>query len=683
MPTTPPTLSPRFLAWRRDPDANKGDFGRVLLIAGSRGMSGAAVLCASAALRGGAGLVRLALPAGILPIAAGANPCYMTVPLPEDEHGRFAVAAAPEFVALLAQNTAAGLGPGLGRGDGVSAIVRAVLEQTTLPLVLDADGLNALPPMLDLLKRRGGPTLLTPHPGEFGRLIGAAAAAVQANRRELAVRFAAEHGVVLVLKGRHTIVSDGRSVYVNQTGNPGMATGGTGDVLTGLTAALLGQGVGPFAAAQLAVHLHGLAGDLARDALGETSLIATDLLDCLPRRSVLHRPPSTRTVRHETLPTNRFSPAGPSIMNLLCPNCQKPLSVPDQYAGQPMRCPLCNGTFTVPRCRGRTAPPPPPPPPLPSPPATAGAAAARRLRFPGRGPSAPSAARPTSTAAGRGPSPGAGMPPPPPRDTAGRRRPMPKSGRPTRPRRCRKATSADSRPGSARRSCSSSPPVALLLILALSFFAGRELSPASSARRTQNAWQAAIGWYSVDIDIGDPFSTKKDAGRASSRATREARLAGPECPPDVLPAAFRPDVRWSRWAAWRCRSCRRPVAARPPPHPALALGDRRGAEPGSPALPGPATVLGFTLENNFIGAADSAIAKRAPPSPTTPDVRRTRRRAGFGPSAGQPDDLAGPCRGVPQVLAIIGAVLTFLVNRRVCSHAAHRSADVKRVNGPV
>ncbi|HVS38754.1 MAG TPA: NAD(P)H-hydrate dehydratase [Gemmataceae bacterium] len=281
--TEVPPLAPR------DPDANKGDFGRVLLVAGSRGMSGAAVLCASAALRGGAGLVRLALPAGILPIAAAGNPCYMTVPLPEDDQGRFAAAAAAEVVSLLGQNTSAGLGPGLGRGDGVSAVVRAVLERTTLPLVVDADGLNALPPMLGVLKRRRGPTVLTPHPGEFGRLIGADAAAVQANRQDLAVRFAAEHGVVLVLKGRGTIVTDGRRLYVNTTGNPGMAAGGTGDVLTGLTAALLGQKLEPFAAAQLAVYLHGLAGDLARDALGETSLIAADLLDYLPGAFLAHR----------------------------------------------------------------------------------------------------------------------------------------------------------------------------------------------------------------------------------------------------------------------------------------------------------------------------------------------------------------------------------------------------------
>jgi len=277
-----PRLAPR------DPDANKGDFGRVLLAAGSRGMSGASVLCASAALRGGAGLVSLAVPAGILPISAAGNPCYMTAPLPEDEHGRLAAAAAPELVALMGKNTAAGMGPGLGRGDGVSAVVRTVLVQTTLPLVIDADGLNALPPLLDALKRRGGPTVLTPHPGEFARLLGCDILHVQADRQGLVVRFASEHGVVLVLKGHRTVVSDGRRVYLNTTGNPGMATGGTGDVLTGLTAALLGQKLAPFDAAVLAVYLHGLAGDLARDALGETSLIATDLLEYLPRAFRAH-----------------------------------------------------------------------------------------------------------------------------------------------------------------------------------------------------------------------------------------------------------------------------------------------------------------------------------------------------------------------------------------------------------
>jgi ADP-dependent NAD(P)H-hydrate dehydratase len=289
MPTPTPDVIrevPRLAM--RDPDANKGDFGRVLIVAGSRGMSGAAVLCASAALRGGAGLVRVAVPAGIMPIVAAGNPCYMTLPLAEDNDGRLNGDAWPELIEAMNQSTVAAVGPGLGRGDGVSAVVRGVLEKTTLPLVLDADCLNALPPFLDILKRRQGPCILTPHPGEFARLLGCDVPNVQAHREELAVRFAADHGVVLVLKGRHTLVSDGRRLYVNDTGNPGMATGGTGDVLTGLTAALLGQGLEPFAAAQLAVYLHGSAGDLARDALGETALIAADLLESLPYAFMAH-----------------------------------------------------------------------------------------------------------------------------------------------------------------------------------------------------------------------------------------------------------------------------------------------------------------------------------------------------------------------------------------------------------
>ncbi len=277
-----PRLAPR------DSDANKGDFGRVLVVAGSRGMSGAAVLSASAALRGGAGLVRVAVPEGVLAIVAAGNPCYMTVPLPQDTDGRLSVDAGPEVIEAMEQSTVAAVGPGLGRSKGASAVVRDILEKTTLPLVLDADGLNALPPFLDLLKQRQGPCVLTPHPGEFARLLGCDVANVQAHREELAARFAADNGVVLVLKGRHTLVSDGRRLYVNDTGNPGMATGGTGDVLTGLTAALLGQGLDAFAAAQLAVYLHGMAGDLARDALGETAMIAADMLDSLPYAFIAH-----------------------------------------------------------------------------------------------------------------------------------------------------------------------------------------------------------------------------------------------------------------------------------------------------------------------------------------------------------------------------------------------------------
>jgi NAD(P)H-hydrate epimerase len=271
-----PSLAPR------PADSNKGMFGRVLLVAGSRGMSGAAVLAGSGALRGGAGLVRVAVPEGILTIVAAGNPCYMTAPLPQDEQGRLAEAAQPALLELARANDVVAVGPGLGRSPAVTAIVTSLLAQTSVPLVLDADGLNALEHHADQLRGRAAPLVLTPHPGEFARLVGSDAAAVQAARQGLAVRFAAEHGLVLLLKGRATIVTDGRRLYQNTTGNPGMATGGTGDVLTGVIAALLGQGLEPFAAAQLGAYAHGLAGDLARDALGEVTLVATDLLQYLP-----------------------------------------------------------------------------------------------------------------------------------------------------------------------------------------------------------------------------------------------------------------------------------------------------------------------------------------------------------------------------------------------------------------
>jgi ADP-dependent NAD(P)H-hydrate dehydratase len=279
MPTPPPTAVPTLPP--RAPDSHKGDFGRVLLVAGSRGMSGAAVLCGTAALRGGAGLVRVAVAADILPIVAGGNPCYMTAPLPCDDQGRLAAGADAEVLRLAADVVAAG--PGLGQSPAVAAVVRALLGRFAGPLVLDADALNVLAGQTEALRGRAVPPVLTPHPGEFARLLGRKVSADPDERRDLATRFAADHGVILVLKGHGTVVTDGRRVYVNTTGNPGMATGGSGDVLTGLIAALLGQRLDPFAAAQLGVHVHGRAGDLARDELGEVSLIATDLIAYLPR----------------------------------------------------------------------------------------------------------------------------------------------------------------------------------------------------------------------------------------------------------------------------------------------------------------------------------------------------------------------------------------------------------------
>jgi NAD(P)H-hydrate epimerase len=291
MHASPPTLSgltevPHLPP--RPPDANKGTFGRILVVAGSRGMSGAAVLCASGALRGGAGLVRVAVPEDILPLVAVGNPCYMTRPLPYDPEGRLRAEAGPELAALLRESTVAVLGPGMGQGGALPELLLGLLQQASGPLVLDADALNNLAAHRDCLDGHAGPVVITPHPGEFARLVGSDVAAVQGRRTELAAEFARTHRLVVVLKGHRTVVTDGLGVYVNATGNPGMATGGSGDVLGGLIAALIGQGLKEFAAAQLGVYLHGLAGDLARDDLGETSLIASDLLHYLPRAFLAH-----------------------------------------------------------------------------------------------------------------------------------------------------------------------------------------------------------------------------------------------------------------------------------------------------------------------------------------------------------------------------------------------------------
>lgn len=271
-----PKLPPRAA------DAHKGTFGKVLVVAGSVGMSGAAVLAGTATLRGGAGLVQVATPEPVGPLVASAQPCLMTAWLPADRRGRLSRAALPELLALARSATAVVLGPGLGQSLDLSILVPTLLEQVARPVVLDADGLNALSRHTEILNRREAPTVLTPHPGEFARLTGLDTKAVQADRRNVALEFARRHRAVLVLKGAGTLVTDGRRLYTNTTGNPGMATGGSGDVLAGLLGALLAQGVEAFDAAVLGVYLHGRAGDLARDEVGETSLIATDLLDHLP-----------------------------------------------------------------------------------------------------------------------------------------------------------------------------------------------------------------------------------------------------------------------------------------------------------------------------------------------------------------------------------------------------------------
>lgn len=298
---TPPRLR------TRPRDAHKGTFGRVLVIGGSRGMIGAPALVAGAALRGGAGLVTVAAPKSIQPHVAVLCPCATSLALPEDAQGRIDPRAALEHLrefGMLDESQApsvAAIGPGLGRGDasydaGITALANAFGDDARVPVVLDADALNAL-------HRAAGPddtgwdralhfrTVITPHAGELARMHGVSAAQVQADREGFAVRTAREmsggrdhpdYRAVVVLKGSGTIVTDGVSVYVNRTGNPGMATGGSGDVLTGVIAALIAQGVSGIESAMLGAYVHGMAGDHAARERGQISLIATDLIDYLP-----------------------------------------------------------------------------------------------------------------------------------------------------------------------------------------------------------------------------------------------------------------------------------------------------------------------------------------------------------------------------------------------------------------
>jgi len=271
-----PRLPPRSHA------GHKGSYGKVLVVAGSRGMSGAAVLCGRAALRGGAGVVQVACPADVQPVVAAAYPAYTTTGIRQHTDGSFCDGTVEEVTELARGADVLALGPGLGREDATVAFVRHVLDELTdTPVVLDADGLFALSPFTDEFQR-SAPFVLTPHPGEFARLTAEAAPVTDTERRQKAFLFAQRFGCVLLLKGSGTLVTDGVKLYRNATGNPGMATGGSGDVLTGVIAALIGQGLGAFDAAVLGAWVHGRAGDLGATQLGQTAFTATDLLDYLP-----------------------------------------------------------------------------------------------------------------------------------------------------------------------------------------------------------------------------------------------------------------------------------------------------------------------------------------------------------------------------------------------------------------
>ena len=279
-----------WLARPRKPDANKGNYGHVLILAGSVGKTGAAALAASAALRTGAGLVTVATAASALPTVASLGMEYMTEPLPETEAGTISLRALDygRLDKLLEGKSVLAIGPGMGRVPETAELVRTLVNRRCIPVVLDADGLNAFAGCMDKFQsgRDLAEAVLTPHPGEMGRLVGLGTAEIQAHRVENAREFARKYGVNLVLKGFRTLTAapDG-NVWVNPTGNPGMATGGTGDVLTGMTAGLVAQyrdrAISEVAAA--AVFLHGLAGDLAAKEMGQASLIAGDLIGALPK----------------------------------------------------------------------------------------------------------------------------------------------------------------------------------------------------------------------------------------------------------------------------------------------------------------------------------------------------------------------------------------------------------------
>lgn len=268
---------------RRVPDAHKGTYGHLLVVAGSLGRTGAATLAGRAALRSGVGLCTVATAASQQPIVAGSSLEVMTEPLPETGARAIAFAAKDRILELAAQRDAVALGPGLSLDPESQALARALVAELDRPMVVDADALSALAGHLDLLDEAPAPRLLTPHPGEMARMLGTSIAEVQADRIETVRAFCDRHRAYLVLKGARSVLGgpDGR-VFINDTGNPGMATGGSGDVLTGMIGAFLARRFDPLAALQAGCVLHGLAGDLAAADRGEEGLIASDIVEAIP-----------------------------------------------------------------------------------------------------------------------------------------------------------------------------------------------------------------------------------------------------------------------------------------------------------------------------------------------------------------------------------------------------------------
>ena len=262
----------------RDENAHKGDFGKILLLCGSRGYTGAAYLAAMGALRSGAGLVFLGVPESIYAIEAVKLNEAIVFPLP-DKEGKLSADSIPEILERLPKMDAVLIGCGLGQSPDTFAVVKAVLENAPCPVVVDADGINVLSAHKDILRGRKHPTILTPHDGEFRRLGGE----IGDNRMASAAALAKDLNSIVLLKGHRTCITDAKTGYVNPTGNPGMAVGGSGDLLAGIIVSLLGQGIEPLETAACGAWLHGAAGDLCAAEIGQYGMLPTDMLCVLPR----------------------------------------------------------------------------------------------------------------------------------------------------------------------------------------------------------------------------------------------------------------------------------------------------------------------------------------------------------------------------------------------------------------
>lgn len=268
---------------KRVPQTHKGDYGHVLVIAGSIGMTGAAYLCCQAALISGSGLVSLTIPKSLNSIMETKLTEVITKPQEETKEGTLSIKAFSSIVDLAKMCNVVAMGCGLTTHPEVKNLIQKLISSLEVPMVLDADALNAISDRIDILKERKSPIVITPHPGEMARILKTTTGTVQKERLKIAKDFATCHNVVVVLKGHNTVVAkeDG-SNYVNTTGNPGMASAGMGDVLAGMIVSFIGQGIDPFNAAKLGVYLHGLSADLAASKKGQVSLIASDVLDYLP-----------------------------------------------------------------------------------------------------------------------------------------------------------------------------------------------------------------------------------------------------------------------------------------------------------------------------------------------------------------------------------------------------------------